>query len=197
LVIFEHRDEFYSKYKKLSDQPNERKSFDSTLTIDEVNQDQNQQQSTKKTDSLLYSSYKTKSSKNRAITNSSAVDGPRDVAPKKDMYSVYEGYRFPNNLNNPWAVSKVLIQTKGKMSLRDLKSSAKTSIKLTAQAKVKQPTLNFISYLENSLVDYYFSRKPFSYNEFWSWKMRRGKISSSGRSNWARTQSTQRPGKTY
>jgi hypothetical protein len=69
------------------------------------------------------------------MTNS--VDGQKDVVPRKDMYSEYEGYRFPNNLNNPWAVSKVLIQTKGKMSLRDLKSSAKTSIKLTAQAKVE------------------------------------------------------------
>ena len=67
----------------------------------------------------------------RAITS-----GNKDVAPKKANVVEYEGYQFPANLNAPWAVGKVLTQTKGKLSLKDLKSSSKSSLKISAQAKV-------------------------------------------------------------
>lgn len=59
----------------------------------------------------------------------------KDVAISEERYVDYEGYRMPVNLNNPWAIGKVLNQTKGKLSLRELKSSAKNSSKMSAQAK--------------------------------------------------------------
>lgn len=60
----------------------------------------------------------------------------KDVAPQREQYVDFEGYRIPASLNTPWAVSKVLIQTKGKLSIKDLRSSTKSSLKLSAQAKV-------------------------------------------------------------
>jgi len=71
----------------------------------------------------------------RAITNISDSNN-KDVAPKKVNFVEYEGYQFPVNLDVPWAVGKVLIQKKGKLSLKDLKSSSKNSLKISAQAKV-------------------------------------------------------------
>ena len=59
---------------------------------------------------------------------------PLDVAIKSDPFVEYEGYRFPKDLNNPWAISKVLLQKKGKLSLKEIKSSKK-SIKISAQLK--------------------------------------------------------------
>ena len=72
----------------------------------------------------------------------------KDIAPYKDNFVDYEGYRFPANLNAPWAISKVLIQKKGKLSVKDLKSSAKTSIKISAQAK-EQIFLQKVTELED------------------------------------------------
>jgi len=89
----------------------------------------------------------------RAITNVSDLKN-KDVAPKKANFVEYEGYQFPVNLDAPWAVGKVLIQKKGKLSLKDLKSSSKNSLKISAQAKVKFiiPVLRclfpFFSYLK-------------------------------------------------
>ena len=115
----------------------ERKSLDdsrSELTIDELNQQQNQKAQEEKKNQLVSVYYS--SSKNRSKKKDANTEAPKDVAIKPDMFSDYEGYRFPANLNNPWAVSKVLIQTRGKLSLKDLKSSSKNaSAKLTAQAK--------------------------------------------------------------
>lgn len=59
----------------------------------------------------------------------------KDIVMKEERFVDYDGYRVPVNLNNPWAVSRVLIQTKGKLSLKELKSSAKNSSKISAQAK--------------------------------------------------------------
>ena len=59
-----------------------------------------------------------------------------DIAPKKDPYLDFSGFRVPKNLNNPWAVSRFLIQKKGKLSMKEIRSSTKNSTKLTAQAKV-------------------------------------------------------------
>lgn len=59
----------------------------------------------------------------------------QDVALTQERYVEYDGYRMPINLNNPWAIGKVLNQTKGKLSLKELKSSAKNSSKISAQAK--------------------------------------------------------------
>lgn len=60
------------------------------------------------------------------------------------MFVDYEGYRFPVRLDNPWAVAKVLNQSKGKISAKDLKKAAsstnsgsnKNTILISAQAKV-------------------------------------------------------------
>jgi hypothetical protein len=61
----------------------------------------------------------------------------KDVAPKKELYVDFEGYRIPVQLDNPWAVARVLTQSKGKLSHKELKkSSSKNSIKISAQAKV-------------------------------------------------------------
>lgn len=61
----------------------------------------------------------------------------QDVAPKPELFVDYEGYRFPVRLDNPWAVAKVLNQSKGRLTMKELKSSTKTnSIKISAQAKV-------------------------------------------------------------
>ena len=57
------------------------------------------------------------------------------MAPKPESFVDIDGYRFPKNLNNPWAISKVLLQKKGKLSLKDIRESKK-SIKLSAQIKV-------------------------------------------------------------
>ena len=62
--------------------------------------------------------------------------GDNDVAPPNDPFLDFEGFRVPKNLNNPWAVSRFLIQKKGKLSMKEIRSSAKNSLKLTAQAKV-------------------------------------------------------------
>lgn len=64
----------------------------------------------------------------------------QDLIPKQDLFVEYEGYRFPKNLNNPWAISKVLIQKKDKISMKEIKSSQKNSssastIKISAQVK--------------------------------------------------------------
>lgn len=129
------RDEFYSKYKKLSTSSetkfNMEQDASDQLTIDDM------QYSINKSQSHITSSTKLKSSTNKK--NSQSHEASQDVAGVKQRYVDYEGYRFPTNLNNPWAVSKVLIQTKGKVSLKEIKSatsSAKSaSVKLTAQAK--------------------------------------------------------------
>lgn len=73
----------------------------------------------------------------RVATTSERRDGggDGDVAPKSEPFVDYEGYRFPKDLNNPWAVSKVLLQKKGKLSLKEIKSSSKKSIKISAQLK--------------------------------------------------------------
>ena len=65
-------------------------------------------------------------------------DRDRDIAPKQDPYVDFEGYRFPKDLNNPWAISKVLIQKKNKLSMKEIRSSQKSpsSIKISAQVKV-------------------------------------------------------------
>jgi hypothetical protein len=55
---------------------------------------------------------------------------------QKLNYIEYEGYRFPLNLNNPWNISKVLNQTKNKLSLKEMKSSVQKS-RVTAQEKEK------------------------------------------------------------
>lgn len=62
----------------------------------------------------------------------------KDRALKKEQFVDYEGYRFPVKLDNPWAVAKVLNQSKGKMSIKELKSMStnKNNIKISAQAKV-------------------------------------------------------------
>lgn len=61
----------------------------------------------------------------------------QDVAPKPERYVEYEGYRFPVRLDNPWAVAKVLNQSKGRLTMKELRTSAKTnSFKISAQAKV-------------------------------------------------------------
>ena len=59
----------------------------------------------------------------RAITNvnEKPSSGGKDIAPKKKNFVEYDGYQFPVNLDAPWAVGKFLIQTKGKLSLKDLK----------------------------------------------------------------------------
>ena len=61
----------------------------------------------------------------------------QDVAPKKDFYVDYEGYRFPARLDNPWAVAKVLNQSKGRLTMKELKTSTKSNntIKISAQIK--------------------------------------------------------------
>lgn len=61
----------------------------------------------------------------------------QDVAPKKEHFVDYEGYRIPVRLDNPWAVAKVLNQSKGRLTMKELKTSTKTNnIKISAQAKV-------------------------------------------------------------
>jgi hypothetical protein len=72
----------------------------------------------------------------KAIENDRTID--KDVAPKQDPYVEFEGYRFPKQLNNPWAISKVLIQKKDKLSMKEIRSSQKSpsSIKISAQVKV-------------------------------------------------------------
>lgn len=60
----------------------------------------------------------------------------KDVAPKREQFVDFDGFRFPVRLDNPWAVGKVLNQSKGKVSMKELKSNKKSTLKLTAQAKV-------------------------------------------------------------
>jgi hypothetical protein len=60
----------------------------------------------------------------------------KDVAPKREQFVDFEGFRFPVRLDNPWAVGKILNQSKGKVSMKELKSNKKSTLKLTAQAKV-------------------------------------------------------------
>ena len=64
-----------------------------------------------------------------------------DVATPAALPSIVEGYTFPSNLNCTWAISKVLMQTKGKMALKDLKKATSTLNKLTPQAKVNSVVL--------------------------------------------------------
>jgi hypothetical protein len=157
------RDEFYSKYKKLGQQQqsetfenlNENKKLSiesagdtiSAMTIEQIinenknlsTQNEAKNNDKKKSKSLLYSSINKKSSANSDVY--------KDVAPRKEMFTEYEGFRFPVNLNNPWAISKVLIQTRGRMSLKDVKSASKV-MKLSAQAK-EQLFLQKVNDLEN------------------------------------------------
>lgn len=73
----------------------------------------------------------------------------KDVAPKRRQFVEYEGYQFPVNLDAPWAVGKVLTQTKGKLSLKDLKAISKNSpLKISAQAK-EQIFLQKVTELED------------------------------------------------
>jgi hypothetical protein len=58
------------------------------------------------------------------------------VATPPALPSIVEGYTFPSNLNNTWSISKVLMQTKGKVALKDLKKATSNLNKLTPQAKV-------------------------------------------------------------
>ena len=90
----------------------------------------------------------------RTNTNIGDSDN-KDVAPKKANVVEYEGYQFPINLNAPWAVGKVLIQKKGKLSLKDLKSSSKNSLKISAQAKVKFIIQVVIYFLNFKIFTYY------------------------------------------
>ncbi len=63
-------------------------------------------------------------------------DDSKDIAPPKQDLVEYEGYRFPKNLNNPWAISRVLMQKRGKLSMKELRNSSKSSNKVSAQVKV-------------------------------------------------------------
>lgn len=62
----------------------------------------------------------------------------QDVAPKKDFYVDYEGYRFPARLDNPWAVAKVLNQSKGRLTMKELKTSAKSNNRIKISAQIKE-----------------------------------------------------------
>ncbi len=58
-----------------------------------------------------------------------------DVALKEAPFVDADGYRFPRHLDNPWAISRVLLQKKNKLSMKELRSSAKTSTAISAQVK--------------------------------------------------------------
>ena len=76
------------------------------------------------------------SKKKQVKIQQQALDETNDVAVKKDTFIDLDGYRFPVDLSNPWNISKVLMQTRNKLSIKDLKMAQKNSIKISAQAKV-------------------------------------------------------------
>ncbi|CAF0716214.1 unnamed protein product [Brachionus calyciflorus] len=132
------RDEMLNKFSKLAKIPE--KKIEEPVVVDdeddifnEYKDDDSSNSKSSMNDSRLASPNVRSALKQtnlKELTTSS-----KDVAIKHEQFVDYEGYRIPVNLNNPWAISKVLIQTKGKLSLKDLKSSAKNSSKISAQAK--------------------------------------------------------------
>ena len=76
------------------------------------------------------------SKKKQVKIQQQALDETNDVAVKKDTFIDLDVYRFPVDLSNPWNISKVLMQTRNKLSIKDLKMAQKNSIKISAQAKV-------------------------------------------------------------
>jgi hypothetical protein len=92
---------------------------------------------------------------NKSINNSSKKvttfndeSSSKDVAVKKENYVDIDGYRFPLDLSNTWNVSKVLMQTRNKLSVKDLRASSKKSTKISAQAK-EQIFLQRVNELED------------------------------------------------
>lgn len=88
--------------------------------------------------SPLYVARSKRAKANVRFNNDTKNDENKDVVPKQDPFVDFDGYRFPKNLNNPWAISKVLIQKKDKLSMKEIKSTQKspTSMKISAQVKV-------------------------------------------------------------
>lgn len=87
--------------------------------------------------SPLYVSRTKRNNKVNVRFNESKNEPSQDVAPKQEQFVEFDGYRFPKNLNNPWAVSKVLIQKKDKISMKEIRSSQRSpsSMKISAQVK--------------------------------------------------------------